>query len=71
MSYEEFLNLPADFIINFAKEMKYKSEKNIPFTGEDLEIRDHFIRYTKDLKLQEEKQRLEYFYSLDAYQKDK
>lgn len=71
MSYEEFLDLPVNYITQFAHKIKYKRENNIPFTEEELEIQDHFIRYTKDLKLQEEKARLEYFYSLDAYEKDK
>lgn len=71
MSYEEFLNLPVDYITQFAQNIKFKRENNIPFNDEDLLLQKHFVRYTQELKLQEEKARLEYFYSLDAYQKDK
>lgn len=71
MSYEEFLNLPVDYITQFAQNIKFKRENNIPFTDDDLILQKHFVRYTQELKLQEEKARLEYFYSLDAYQKDK
>lgn len=71
MSYEEFLDLPVNYITQFAQNIKYKRENNIPFTEEELELQEHFIRYTQDLKLQEEKARLEYMWSLDAYEKDK
>jgi hypothetical protein len=69
MSYEEFLDLPVNYITQFAQNMKYKRKNNIPFTEEDIKLQEHFIRYTEDLKLQEEKARLEYFYSLDSYEK--
>lgn len=69
MSYEEFLDLPVNYITQFAQNIKYKRENNISFTEEDLELQQHFIRYTQDLKLQEDKARLEHFYSLDAYEK--
>ena len=69
MSYEEFLDLPVNYITQFAQNIRYKRENNIPFSEEDLELQEHFIRYTEDLKLQEEKARLEYFYSLDSYSK--
>lgn len=71
MSYEEFLDLPVNYITQFAQNINYKRKNNIPFTEDDLELQEHFIRYTKELKLQEEKARLEYHYSLDAYEKDK
>jgi hypothetical protein len=71
MSYEEFLDLPVNYITQFAQNIRYKRENNIPFTEEDLELQEHFIRYTQDLKLQEEKARLEYMFSLDSYKKDK
>ncbi len=71
MSYEEFLDLPVSYITQFAQNIKYKRENNIPFTEEELEIQEHFIAYTQELKLQEEKARLEYMWSLDAYEKDK
>lgn len=69
MSYEEFLDLPVNYITQFAQNIKYKRENNIPFSEEDLQLQKYFIRYTQDLQLQEEKARLEYFYSLDAYEK--
>lgn len=69
MSYEEFLDLPVNYITQFAQNIRYKRENNIPFSEEDLQLQEHFIRYTQDLKLQEEKARLEYMFSLDAYQK--
>lgn len=69
MSYEEFLDLPVNYITQFAQNIRYKRENNIPFTEEDIELQEHFIRYTEDLKLQEEKARLEYFYSLDSHEK--
>lgn len=69
MSYEEFLDLPVEYITRLAQNIKYKRENNLPFSDDELEMQDHFIRYTKELKLQEEKARLEYHYSLDAYEK--
>jgi hypothetical protein len=71
MSYEEFLDLPVSYITQFAQNIKYKRENDIPFTDEDLELQKHFIQYTQELKLQEEKARLEHMWSLDAYDKDK
>lgn len=71
MSYEEFLDLPVDYITQYAQNIKFKRENNIPFTEEDLELQEHFKKYTGELKLQEEKARLEYMYSLDSYEKDK
>jgi hypothetical protein len=71
MSYEEFLDLPVNYITQFAQNIRYKRENDIPFTDKDLELQEHFIRYTQDLKLQEEKARLEYMFSLDAHRKDK
>ena len=69
MSYDEFLDLPINYINEFAQNIKYKVNNNIPFSEDELEIQEHFIRYTQELKLQEEKTRLEYHYSLDAYEK--
>ena len=69
MSYEEFLDLPVNYITQFAQNIRYKRENDIPFTDKDLELQDHFIKYTEELKLQEEKARLEYMFSLDAHRK--
>jgi hypothetical protein len=71
MSYEEFLDLPVNYITQLAQNIRYKRENNIPFTEEDLELQEHFITYTEGLKLQEDKARLEYMFSLDDYLKDK
>jgi hypothetical protein len=71
MSYEDFLDLPVNYITQFAQNIRYKRENDIPFTDKDLELQDHFIKYTEELKLQEEKARLEYMFSLDAHRKDK
>jgi hypothetical protein len=71
MSYEEFLDLPVNYITQFAQNIRYKRENDIPFTDKDLELQDHFIKYTEELKLQEEKARLEYMWSLDAHRRDK
>lgn len=69
MSYEDFLDLPVNHITQFAQNIRYKRENNIPFTEEDLELQEHFVRYTQDLKLQEDKARLEYMWSLKSYDK--
>jgi hypothetical protein len=69
MSYDEFLDLPVTYINEFVENINFKNKNNIPFTEEELELQEHFIRYTKELKLQEDKTRLEYYYSLDAYEK--
>jgi hypothetical protein len=69
MSYEEFLDLPVTYINEFVENINFKNKNNIPFTEEELELQEHFISYTKELKLQEDKTRLEYHYSLDAYEK--
>lgn len=64
MSYEEFLNLPVNRITQFAQNIKFKRENDIPFSKEELTLERHFVRYTKDVRLQEDIARLEYFYSL-------
>lgn len=71
MSYEEFLDLPVNYITQFAQNIRYKRENNIPFNEEDLKLQKYFTRYIEDLKIQEEKARLEYMFSLDSYEKDK
>jgi hypothetical protein len=71
MSYEDFLDLPVNYITQFAQNIRYKRENDIPFTDKDLELQDHFIKYTEELKLQEEKARLEYMFSLDAHRREK
>ena len=70
MSYDEFLDLPVEYITRLAQTIRHKRENNIPFNDEETELQEHFIRYTQELKLQEEKSRLEFMYSLDAYEKD-
>ena len=65
MSYEEFLDLPVNHVTQFAQNIRYKRENNIPFTEEDFQLQEHFVRYTQDLKLQEERARLEYMWSLE------
>lgn len=69
MSYEDFLDLPVSYISEIAKIIRFKRENDIQFSEEEKELQEHFIRYTQELKLQEEKARLEYMFSLDAYDK--
>jgi len=69
MSYEEFLELPVNQITQICQNLKFKRENSIPFSKEEEEMQEHFINYTQDLKLQEEKARLEYFWSLNCYEK--
>jgi hypothetical protein len=69
MSYEEFLDLPVEYVRELAKIIHHKRENRIPFTDEEKEMVDHFIRYTNELKLQEDKARLEYCFQLDSYEK--
>jgi len=71
MSYEEFLNLPVNRITQFAQNIKFKRENDIPFSKEELTLEKYFVRYTKDVRIQEDIARLEYFYSLDDYKKTK
>jgi hypothetical protein len=71
MSYEDFLNLPISRIQEISKIIRFKRENEVPLSEEEVELRDHFIRYTQDLKLKEEKTRLEHFYKLDSYDKNK
>jgi len=67
MSYEEFLELPVTFITQLAQNIRFKRENDIPFSNEELDLVNHFVRYTDGLKLQEDIARLEYFYSLEDY----
>jgi hypothetical protein len=69
MSYEEFLDLPVNRVTQICQNLKFKRENNIPFSQEEEELQEHFINYTQDLKLQEEKARLEYMWSLKSYKK--
>ena len=69
MSYEEFLNLPVNHITQFAQNIRFKRENDIPFSKEELTLERHFVRYTKDVRMQEDIARLEYFYGLDDYKK--
>jgi len=71
MSYEEFLNLPVNRITQFAQNIKFKRENDIPFSKEELTLEKYFVRYTKDVRIQEDIARLEYFYGLDDYKKTK
>ena len=64
MSYEEFLNLPVNRITQFAQNIRFKRENDIPFSKEELTLEKHFVRYTKDVRMQEDIARLEYFYGL-------
>ena len=64
MSYEEFLNLPVNHITQFAQNIRFKRENDIPFSEEELTLERYFVRYTKGVRLQEDIARLEYFYSL-------
>ena len=64
MSYEEFLNLPVNHITQFAQNIRFKRENDIPFSEEELTLERRFVRYTKGVRLQEDIARLEYFYSL-------
>lgn len=65
MSYEEFLQLPVDFIVRQAQNIKFKRENNIPLSEEEHELRDHFSQYSQEVLLEENKARLEYCWSLD------
>ena len=67
MSYEEFLNLPVNHITQFAQNIRFKRENDIPFSEEELTLERHFVRYTKGVRLQEDIARLEYFYSLKEH----
>jgi pantothenate kinase len=69
MSYEEFLDLPVEYVRELAKIIHYKRENRLPFSAEEKEVVDHFIRYTNELKLQETKAMLEYCYELESYKK--
>ena len=69
MSYEEFLDLPVNRIQEIAKIIRYKREHNIPYSEEEEDLVKHFVRYTQELKLQEDKARLEYHYNLKSYEK--
>jgi hypothetical protein len=71
MSYEEFLNLPVDSVTKFVQVIKHKRLNNIPFNDEELELCEHVEKYVKQIKLNEDKTRLEYMFSLKSYQKDK
>lgn len=65
MSYEEFLDLPVNYITEMARIIRMKRESNIPFSQDDIEFREHFIRYTQELQLKEDRMRLEYCWSLN------
>ena len=71
MSYEEFLNLPVNRITQFAQNIKFKRENDIPYSKEELTLEKYFVRYAKDVRIQEDIARLEYFYGLDDYKKTK
>ena len=46
MSYEEFLDLPVEYITRLAQTIRHKRENNIPFSVEETDLQEHFIRYT-------------------------
>jgi hypothetical protein len=71
MSYEDFLDLPVDYITQVANIIRFKREHNIPFSEEEEELVEHFVRYTESLKLKEDVMRLEYCYDLESYDKYK
>lgn len=70
MSYEEFLNLPVDYIHRFTEIVEFKLEHNIPFSDEEILLQDHFIRYIDEIKLQEKRSFLEFCYDMGTDDKE-
>lgn len=69
MSYEEFLDLTIPEFNRICENLRYKNHFRIPLSDEENVIQEHMVKYYNDIKLQEQKQHLEYLFGLDSYEK--
>ena len=51
MTYEEFLQMPANFVTDIAKVIDIKINYGLKFTEEEILIKDHLLRYHEQAKL--------------------
>lgn len=69
MDYQEFLDLTIPEFNRHCANIRYKTQNRIPLSDDEKVIKDHMVRYYKEIKLQEQKEHLEYLFSLDSYEK--
>lgn len=53
MTYEEFLDLPIDFIYDMEKLVIIKNKYRLEFTEEEKEINNHMLTYWEEMKINE------------------
>lgn len=53
MTYEEFLDLPTEFIDDMEKVLIIKQKYRLRFTEEEKQINNHIITYWEEMKINE------------------
>jgi hypothetical protein len=51
MNYNEFLQMPANFVTDIAKVIDIKVKYKLKFTEEEILIKDHLLQYYEEAKL--------------------
>lgn len=64
MEYKEFLTSTPEDIIRWSNVIKFKVRNEIPFSEEELQIREHMVRYCNEVKLDLQKELLERCYKI-------
>jgi hypothetical protein len=51
MTYNEFLQMPANFVTDIAKAIDIKIKYKMDFTEQEIKIKDHLLQYYEEAKL--------------------
>ena len=51
MTYDEFFQMPANFVTDIAKVIDIKVNYGMDFTEEEILIKDHLLQYYEESKL--------------------
>ena len=51
MTYNEFLQMPANFVTDIAKAIDIKIKYKMDFTEQEIKIKDHLLQYYEKAKL--------------------
>jgi hypothetical protein len=51
MTYNEFLQMPANFVTDIAKAIDIKLKYKMEFTEQEIKIKDHLLQYYEEAKL--------------------
>ena len=51
MTYNEFLQIPTNFVTDIAKAIDIKIKYKMDFTEQEIKIKDHLLQYYEEAKL--------------------